>query len=145
MHTTGGTVTLAPVTAGVAINLGSATDAATDTLELSDAELHRITAGTLQIGNPMRRRLTSHAPINPAGVGHVCLQSGGAVWTDNANQLTVGSLTVSAGTGITLNTAVNMLTASGGAGDIVVTNAGPLTVLSGLPPTGTSKSPHRAR
>ena len=52
MHTTGGTVTLAPVTAGVAINLGSATDAATDTLELSDAELHRITAGTLQIGNP---------------------------------------------------------------------------------------------
>jgi hypothetical protein len=43
------TIALRQQTSGVAINLGSAVDTTPSTLELSDAELDRITAGTLQI------------------------------------------------------------------------------------------------
>src|SRR4029079_9809937 len=46
-----GTVALRPQTGGTAIDLGSTTDAAAGTLQLSDAELDRITAGMLQIGD----------------------------------------------------------------------------------------------
>ena len=67
-------VTLAPQTSSVAIDLGSTTDAAPNTLELSDAELDRVAAGTLQIGLPrgadptaLNDTLQVGAPVTIAG------------------------------------------------------------------------------
>ena len=59
----GSTLALRPLTAGTTINLGSAADTATSTLELSDGELDRISAGTLQIGDATSDTITVSADL----------------------------------------------------------------------------------
>ena len=59
----GSTLALRPLTAGTTINLGSAADTATSTLELSDGELDRISAGTLQIGDATTDTITVSADL----------------------------------------------------------------------------------
>ncbi len=49
---------------GDAINVGSTADSTTNTLELSDTELDRITAGTLQIGDSTSGTITVSAAIS---------------------------------------------------------------------------------
>ncbi|WP_395753590.1 autotransporter-associated beta strand repeat-containing protein [Prosthecobacter sp.] len=62
-----GTVTLRQKTNAVAINLGSAVDTTASTLELSDAELDTVTAGTLVIGDANSGLTTISDVISPVG------------------------------------------------------------------------------
>ena len=56
-------VSLRQKTNGVAINLGSTVDNTASTLELSDAELDRVTGGTLNLGNANSGAITVSANI----------------------------------------------------------------------------------
>jgi hypothetical protein len=69
-------VTLRPWESGEAIVLGSTTDNAANTLELSDAELDRITAGTLRIGDSTSGIITVSAAITRPATTNVNLISG---------------------------------------------------------------------
>ncbi len=60
-----GTVTAKQLTTGVAINLGSTLDTTASTLELSDAELNKITAGTIVIGDANSGLVTISANLSP--------------------------------------------------------------------------------
>ena len=71
----GQTVTLRQRTAGTAINLGSSTDVASNTLELSDAELDRITTASLQIG-VLASSITISNPITRSAATNLTLQAG---------------------------------------------------------------------
>jgi hypothetical protein len=62
-----GRVVLRPFTSGAGINLGLATDPIGGPLGLTDAELARITAGTLQIGDGSSGPITISAPLTLAG------------------------------------------------------------------------------
>jgi fibronectin-binding autotransporter adhesin len=75
----GGTVTLAPITASTAIDLGSMTDSAANTLELSDDELDRIATGTLQIGSGSSGSIGISAPITRPALTNVLLTSNAAI------------------------------------------------------------------
>lgn len=126
-----GVVTIRQVSANWAIDLGSATDAAANTLELSDAELDRITTPTLRIGDPANTgSITVTAPISPANVTTLSLLTGGAIVDGSAAgvDLTVTSLALTAATGIgsadILETAVTNLAASNTTGgNVQVSNA----------------------
>ena len=65
-------VTLRPKTAGTAMDLGSTNFTTPGVLELSDAELDRVTAGTLTLGGPTTGAITLSAPLTrPAPAGGV--------------------------------------------------------------------------
>src|SRR5262249_40135090 len=130
-------VTLQPKTAGTAINVGGA-DAA-GTLGLTDAELDRVTAGTLVVGRNdagnAAGNITLTAAISPANTNTLLLVTGGAVIDGNTTgaDLTVTSLAISANTGIgasndPLDTAVSNLEAQTSTGGIFVSNTGNLTI-----------------
>lgn len=101
-----------PVTANRLINLGSTADTTPNTLELSDAELDRITAARLQIGNSTSGNLTISAPITLAPATNLLIESGGAIDFAGGSLTTGGGdVTLNAGTTITPGTAgvdVNM-------------------------------------
>ena len=69
-------VMLSSGNAGHAINLGSTTDAAANTLELSDAELDRIAAGTIDIGNSTGGTITVSAAISRSTATNLNLTTG---------------------------------------------------------------------
>ncbi|MCA9215242.1 MAG: autotransporter-associated beta strand repeat-containing protein, partial [Planctomycetales bacterium] len=73
------TVTLQPNAANRLINLGSSTDVAVNTLELSDAELDRITAGFLRIGGSNAGSINVSQTIHPAGTSSLHLITGAGV------------------------------------------------------------------
>jgi autotransporter-associated beta strand protein len=80
-----GTVAVRPVTAGRLIDLGSATDAAANTVEISDDELDRMITGTLVIGSDTSGALTVSAAISPAVVTTSFeLRSGGTIAVNGA-------------------------------------------------------------
>ena len=86
INTTNGTinagansVSLRQKTAGHLINLGSSVDSTANTLELSDAELDRITAGTLNIGNATSGPITVSADITRTAATNMTLVSDGDV------------------------------------------------------------------
>ena len=126
----GGRVTVRQTTAGRLIDLGSATDAAVNTLELSDAELDTITAGTLQVGNTSAGTITVTAPISPAGAGTLDLETGAAVADGNATgaDVTVANLALRTGGGVSLDTAVSNLAFANTGGAVAVRNSGALTI-----------------
>ncbi len=98
----GETVTLQPYwSRNDAVNLGSTSDDATDTLELSDAELDRITTDVLRIGNSNVGPITISDAVDPGGTDTLHLISGDAV--SQSATVTVGNLAVEAGGGITLD------------------------------------------
>ncbi len=109
-------VTLRQKTNTVAIDLGSTTDAAANTLELSDAELDLVTAGTLQIGNANSGMITVSAAITYAG--SLSLTNGGGTGITVANPITLGldkNLTVSS-LGGTLTVGANLSVSGVGVG-----------------------------
>ncbi len=76
----GTTVTLRQKTNGQLINLGSTVDTTASTLELSDAELDRVTAGSVNIGDPNSSgALTVSAAITRPSSTDVALYSGGNI------------------------------------------------------------------
>jgi serralysin len=103
-----GLVTIRPVSVGRAIDLGSLTDAAANTLELSDAELDGITATDLHIGSfGNAGPVTFTASINPANL------------TDD--------MTVQSGAGITVNAGVAVQSP----GDLTLQAGGDVMLLAG--------------
>jgi filamentous hemagglutinin family protein len=89
---TTGTVTLRTNTAGRAIVLGSTTDNAA-ALELSDAEIDKINAGTLRIGQS-NGAITINSAISPAGTSTLALDAGTSKFVNN-----VGGGAISMGSG----------------------------------------------
>ncbi len=95
----GQTVHLHPANAGVAVHLGSNTDVAPQTLELSDAELDRISAATLKLGdtsgadisllNSISRSTATSIQLETAG--DLLFVNGGIQTGGGPLQLTVGS------------------------------------------------------
>ena len=98
-----GIVTLVQMTSGTLINLGSTTDVAANTVELSDAEIDQITAGTLRIGSSDAGSITISDTISPAGTGTLSLITGDQVvdgHTINAADVEVANLALQAVNGI---------------------------------------------
>ncbi len=131
----GGFVFLVP-SLGRLIDLGSATDAAANTLELSDAELDTITTSVLRIGaGGGGTHIILSAPVAPANVVTLSLNTVGAIIDGTATEqadITVTNLALRAGPGIgatdDLDVAVTNLALSNTAGTIHVTNSGALTL-----------------
>ncbi|MEA1671883.1 MBG domain-containing protein [Nitrospirillum sp. BR 11163] len=127
--TGGGTVTLAPVTSGWTVDLGSTSDATAGTLELSAAELDRVTAGTLVVDPPVSGDIVISAAIAPAHASTLVLEAGGTITQASGATITVGSLGLNAGGAITLtqtNSAGTLAATAGGA--MAFANAGALTI-----------------
>jgi Ca2+-binding RTX toxin-like protein len=102
--TAGNFAQIGPRSVNRAIDLGSPTDVAPNTLELSDAELDRIFAAHLEIGHGSAGPLTVSASISPANVtGSLFLRSGADV-TVNAGVTVTSALNLelSAGDSFTL-------------------------------------------
>lgn len=74
-----GVIALSPHNAGKAIRLGSPSDTNLDTLELSDAELNRVTAGILRLGGGSTGPLAIDQPVNLVSTTTLHLTSGAAV------------------------------------------------------------------
>jgi hypothetical protein len=95
-------VILRPLTAGTRIDLGGADvlSGSPRTLGLTDAELDRITAGTLTIGNAGSGEMKITAPISRSAATDVNLISGGAIVFDPGSIDTAGGdLSLAPGTG----------------------------------------------
>ena len=102
-----------------AINLGSTTDVAVNTLELSDAELDRITAGTIRIGTNTSDSITISQAISPSNASTLHLITGGGV--SQSAGITVPNLAVEANGNIALGMTtndVNLMAASSTGGFI---------------------------
>ncbi len=108
----GSTVTLAERTAGRKIDLGSTTDLAANTLELSDAELDEVSASVLRVGDSNAGDLNVSAAISPANANTLSLITGGAL--TQAGSITAGALrTASAGATTLSNTGNDVTTVAG--------------------------------
>lgn len=77
-----GTVTLRPRAAGVAVALGAGADPIGGPLGLADAELDRVSAGTLVIGDSAAGTVTLAAPITRGAATAIVLSSGGDIRFD---------------------------------------------------------------
>src|SRR5262245_60585763 len=97
-------VTLQPVSSAWGVNLGSATDVAAGTLELSDAELDRVFAPTLRVGSTAAAgNLTVSSAITADDYDTLSLRTGGAIIDGAAGiaaDITVTNLALRAGAGI---------------------------------------------
>ena len=123
-------VTLQPFSAGQKINLGSTTDAAAATLELSNAELGTITtAGVLQVGNATAGAIAVSAPI-AVGAAALTLINNAAI--TETGEITASALRVSSAGPVTLGgpNSIGVLAASvSGAGNaFTFNNAGALQI-----------------
>jgi hypothetical protein len=130
-------VTLQPFTSGRLIDLGSTTDAAANSLELSNTELNAISAGALVIGNGSDGGITVTAPITAAvGFNTLELVSGGAISSKGVGSVQATNLALSAVSGIgtfvplpiALKTKAGNLVAQTSTGGIEIANTGDLTI-----------------
>jgi hypothetical protein len=123
-------VSLRPDSAGRLINLGSAADAAVNTLELSDAELDTITAGLLRIGRSDAGAITISAAITaPAGYSTLHLTSADAIAESGSGAIAVGNLALTGGAAaLAGNNAVAVLAGSAASGGFAFQNTLDLTV-----------------
>ena len=134
-----GIVTIQQVSTNFTINLGSATDAAVNTLELSDAELDRIFSPTLRIGNSggtFIGGINVTAAITQAGSSYTTLSlrgGNGNIDETGAGTLTETNLAAQAGF-VSLTQATNNVTNLAGTTSAFVqfgfqfTNSGNLNV-----------------
>jgi uncharacterized repeat protein (TIGR01451 family) len=100
--TSGGRVTLAPFTAGRAVDLGSTTDAAA-ALELSSAELFSVsTPGVFQVGNGANTGAVSVTAPNSIGAAVFTIFNGGGVTETAAGTISAASLRISSVGPVTL-------------------------------------------
>jgi hypothetical protein len=97
-------VSIQPVSSAWAVDLGSITDAAVSTLELSDAELDRIFTPTLRIGNTSNTGdIIVSGQITENNATLLSLRTGGAIVDGTAGEqtdITVANLALRAATGI---------------------------------------------
>jgi trimeric autotransporter adhesin len=130
-------VTLQSASSAWAINLGSFTDTAAGTLELSDTELDRISTPTLRIGSTaMTGDLTVSSQITAQNYDTLSLRTGGGIVdgiAGQANNITVDNLALHAASGIGhsdyINLAVsNLAFDNSGTRDVNLTNASGLTL-----------------
>lgn len=120
---------------GAAINLGSATDAAPSTVELSNAELQSITASGLTIGDATAGAITVSADVTPgatagAGVTTLNLVSGSTV-TATAGGIVETSLSVVAAGAVTFSDAttdIDTIAIDTSTGNVAYTDADGFTV-----------------
>jgi Ca2+-binding RTX toxin-like protein len=134
----GHNVTIQPGSTAWAVNLGSATDVAANTLELSDAELDRILTPALRIGSPSNTGdITVSSPITADGhYDTLSLRTGGSIVDGTAGEqgdITVNSLALRAATGIgsanDMDVAVSNLAFDNiTSGNVVVDDAAGLTI-----------------
>ena len=104
-------VTLAPVTAARLIDLGSATDAGVNLLELSDAELDQITATTVRIGSGAAGAISvTAAGVGPNSATNLSLLSAAGVSQTGAGSITVANLKINAEGVVALGTNSNAVT-----------------------------------
>lgn len=135
-----GEVNLRPVTAGWAVDLGSATDAAAGTLELSDGELDRIFTPLLRIGDGNTGTITVTSQITAANYPTLSLVGDSVVDGTGGEQsdLTVTNLAIQAANGIgdvdDLDTAVTNLAYLNNGNSVEIFNTGDLfiTTVDGL-------------
>lgn len=104
---TGQTVLLQPNAAGQQINVGSAGTAANGILELSDPELDRVTAGTIQIGRASSGALSVSAAIDTQNTTVLHLITGSTVSQTGVGAITEGSLAITAGGAVSMSTNTN--------------------------------------
>lgn len=105
---TGLIVTLQPNEAGELINIGSMGMAANDVLELSDAELDRVTATTIRVGRndaSAAGAVTISMTTTVTTATNLHVRTGSTVMQTAA--LTAANFAVSAGGGVTLNAMTN--------------------------------------
>src|SRR5262249_26019822 len=121
------TVTLQPFTAGRAIDLGTNT---AGQLGLTNAELNRVTAGVLAVGNASAGVITVSGAISPANSATLTLVNAGAV--AGSGTVTVANLRISSGGPVTLtgaNDVTNLAAAlSGNGAGFSFTDANSFTV-----------------
>jgi hypothetical protein len=132
-----GYVEFQPLTSGRLVTLGSTTDVAGSTLELSDAELDRIFAPELSIGNGSTGAITITDQISSDGLGGhydtLSLFTGAGIFDAFAGvDLAVNKLALHAGTGIgvgdAIDTAVKTLAFVNASGNVNISNTGALTI-----------------
>lgn len=86
------TVTIRPLTNGVAINLGPTGDPLGGPLQLTNGELDRISTGTLVIGHPQSGSITQSQPITRPAQTDVYLHSSGSIFVNASSINTAGGL-----------------------------------------------------
>jgi trimeric autotransporter adhesin len=131
-------VTIQPLSPDWAVDLGSITDAAANTLELSDAELDRIVTPTLRIGNTSNTGDITVSGQITENAGLLALRTGGAIADGTAGEqtdITVTNLALRAATGIgtadDLDIAVSNLAFNNTtSGDVDVSTATGVTIRS---------------
>jgi hypothetical protein len=124
-----GTVTLRPVTASRAIDLGTET---AGQLSLTDAEVDRITASLLRIGTEASGAITISAAISPAIANILSLVTASGIADTGAGALTITNLALTAAT-VDLDGTNSVTNLAGTAAGISATsfrfdNTGPLTI-----------------
>ena len=130
---TAGSVTLRPFGTGTAIDLGSTADTNAP-LELSDAELDRITAGLLRIGGATYTggiNLTQHISLGNTLVDKLSLVNAGAIQTTSFYTLAASKLNAESAASVTLgnNNSVTQLSGTyGGTGGFTFNNNGALAI-----------------
>lgn len=131
-----GTLSLTPLTAGVAIDLGSTVDTTANTLEVSTTELGRLSAGKLVIGDSSSGAITFSQDVTLTSVATLDLTTNASINSTKLLTVPTLSLTASAGIGSVsspFSMSVNSLTTnSGGAnGNQYLREANSLTVRAG--------------
>ncbi|MEQ1643582.1 MAG: LamG-like jellyroll fold domain-containing protein, partial [Pyrinomonadaceae bacterium] len=98
-----GQVSLRQLTNGVGIDLGSASDPFAGPLSLTDAEIDRVTAGQLNIGNANSGTIIFNSSINLTDspiIPNLNLTTGGQIQDSfSGTEITVSNLSMTAGTG----------------------------------------------
>ncbi|MEQ1860137.1 MAG: DUF4394 domain-containing protein [Chthoniobacteraceae bacterium] len=130
---TAGVVTIVPVSAGRLIDLGSTTDAAANTLEISAVELSRFFTPLLRVGDFNSSNITVTAPVSATNAPTLSLTTGGSITSPAPGSITATNLALRAGNGIgTAGTPLATLAgnlAFQNFGDLVnVSNTGMLTI-----------------
>ena len=130
-----GIITVQPVSFGRLIDLGSTTDAAANTLEISATELTRFFTPLLRIGNPAAGNITVTAPVDSANAPVLSLSTGGSITSPVPGSITAEHLALHAGTGIgtagvPLKTIVEDLAFLNATGLVSIANTGLLTITS---------------
>lgn len=128
-----GIVTIAPKSTGWKIDLGSTTDLAAGTLELSNSEVNRIAGATLRIGSAQSGDLNVTAAVgwNEINVPIVSLISGGTVSDQGIGTLAADKLRVSAHGDVFLDTngnQVHTIALHSDSGEISFLNGNDLTL-----------------
>ena len=124
--TTTGIVTLAESTGTRAIDIGSLTDLAAS-LELSNAELDLITAGTLRVGSSDAGAITISAPIDTLNTSTLHLISGAGI-SGGTNTVTETNLAFEAAGSIDADTVVSTVAATTTSGGVDISNTGNLDI-----------------